>query len=390
VPGLRAIDCSLALAVALGPLACSGGHTRPPFADDGLGAKSSTPRNSGPSIIVTKPEASGGGGCGQTVDLPVQRPNFYFVLDFSGSMNDIMPDSGGQTRLTASREAVHLMLREVGSKVNFGAALFPDPESDGCSAGKEIFPMRVGDEAQEAGEDSPALDGLMSALRRHSASGGTPVSPTLAALRGQLSELTGQTYVFLVTDGAPNCNLDVPCDSDMCIANIEGARFDDGTRCDDSLNCCTPDLFPDLCLDESGSTTELTKLSAIGIPSFIVGMPGSETYATTLERMADAAGTARKDSPRAYYGVKDAAGLAATLADLGRLVLAECELNLTVPAARREHVQLLADGDALSVESDWEWSSDASILLLGDTCDRWKAGEFQRIRLQETCRPDVL
>jgi hypothetical protein len=386
------LRCATSLGLlSLYAFGCSEAHERPPFASDQVLSDAGRAQGGkGSDLIVTQP-TSEGDGCGQTVELPVQRPNFYFVLDYSGSMNEVMPESGGQTRLAAAREAVNLMLRDVGSQVNFGMALFPDPSSgDECAPGQEVFATRTGDGATSSGEDGPALTSFMSALRRHGAGGGTPVAPTLAQLRDSIAALPGQTYVFLVTDGAPNCNLEVPCGADLCIPNIEGAMFEDGTRCDAQLNCCAPDILPAMCLDEPGSVAELEALAEAGVPAFIVGMPGSETYANTLDRMAEAAGTPRSDGPHAYYSVNDTTELATTLARLGRSVFADCALQLSVSAARREQVQVLADDLELELDTDWEWSTDSTVILLGETCERWKVGDFAQIHLQENCRPEVL
>src|SRR5262249_39088811 len=131
--------------------------------------------------------------------------------------------------------------------------------------------------------------------------GGTPTAATLRALAPRLTALSGRTFVILATDGGPNCNPDSACGADRCMINIE--HQSDSCTPGGTLNCCASDLFgPRNCLDDDATSAAIADLARAGIPTFVIGVPGSVPYAAALERMAVAGGTALAESPR-YYRV---------------------------------------------------------------------------------------
>src|SRR5690606_2047801 len=103
----------------------------------------------------------------------------------------------------------------------------------------------------------------------------------------------GKTFVVLLTDGAPNCNLSRSCTAKDCIPNLEGVAFSDGTTCNADFNCCAPDWFPHLCLDGDPTLDELTRLAEVDVSTYVIGLPGGNAYADLLNRMAIAGRTAR-------------------------------------------------------------------------------------------------
>ena len=325
--------------------------------------------------------------CQTTIELPVVRPNFYFVLDASASMLASMPGAEHQTRYEAATAAIATMLRGVQTRVNFAATVFPAPSEGSCAAGEELFKLRAGD-GQGNTSTGPALESLLYRLKRTAPNGGTPISPTLANLHERLAKMAEPTYVFLLTDGAPNCNLEQPCEAEQCILNLEHASFDTGLACDDSFNCCAQDIFPHMCLDEDDTITQLADLADVGVPAYVIGMPGSATYAGVLDRMSDAAGTARTDSERHYYQVDDAQALAQTLVDLSTEILVDCKLPLHAPPSDKADVRVLAGGESIATE-DWQWLDEQTVELLGVTCERWQAGELPVVRVQEDCTGSI-
>src|SRR5690606_29353108 len=119
-----------------------------------------------------------------------------------------------------------------------------------------------------------------------------------------------------------------------------------------------------------------------------IGMPGSSTYATVLDRMAEAAGTARDDSERRYYQVEDADQLVTTLTELSSRVLVDCSVVLHAPPRDRSLVSVQA-GERDVAASDWQWLDEQTVELLGQTCDLWQAGELPLIRVTEQCTSPV-
>lgn len=374
-------------------LCACGGDPRPPLAGDFDSRRGGPPPITGDDtgssaddapLIVADDEGEGA-HCGETTtELEIERPNFYFVLDSSESMLEPMPDSAGVTRHLAARRAVTDMLRAVGHRVNYGAALFP--EGGGCEPGSEVFPVRPGDPKGADGNDGPVLDGLAFTLRKYSPAGATPVAATLRALTPALQDLEGETSVFLLTDGGPNCDLAEPCSPSQCILNIEGYRLEDGRRCDEELNCCGPEFSPHLCLDTDDTEAALADLAALGIRSYVIGIPGSEVYADVLSRMAVAAGTAR-EAGVPYYQVDDAAALALTLSELGQELAVSCEFDLGEPPKSPERVTVVLDGEPLaSAETDgWKWKTDAVVEITGSACRDWKHGKILKVQVFEGC-----
>jgi hypothetical protein len=191
--------------------------------------------------------------------------------------------------------------------------------------------------------------------------------------------------VFLLTDGAPNCDLEDTCGANKCIPNIERVDLGDGLSCDDSFNCCAPDLAPHLCLDDDDAIEATAELRELGVATYVIGIPGSEVYADVLSAMAKAAGTARKDE-RAYYAVEDTAQLAQTLSQLGEELSLSCEFELDHAPKRPDLAQVFIDDEKLSEGRDgYSWLTDRTLLLEGDACAAWQAGDIRKVQVFEGC-----
>src|SRR5438552_2090688 len=86
----------------------------------------------------------------KAIPVVVDRPNLYFIVDASlsmaGEMNVPNSDNVIPSRYDAARAAIREVLKVVGHRVSFGAALFPatDPNAS-CPPGGEIFPTQPGD-----------------------------------------------------------------------------------------------------------------------------------------------------------------------------------------------------------------------------------------------------
>lgn len=370
-------------------VACGQRDERAPLAADGY--DDGADQDPIPDMTDLIEDVEDGLACSETaIDLPFKRPTFYFLLDSSESMLETMPATGGKTRHWAARTAITEMLYAVGHRVNFGAAVFPEPGGSACAPGTEVFTTRSGERPNAAGV-SPVVDALAFNLRKLSPTGATPVSATLRTLLPDLAALGDKTHLFLLTDGAPNCDLEESCPTNRCIANIEGFSFEDGTRCDEMLNCCDVTLFPHLCLDDDDASDELAELRAAGVSTYVIGIPGSEVYASVLDEMADAAGTARLDEDTRYYRVDDVEALADTLARLGSELSLDCNFELEQEPERSALVGVFADGAELPLDDPdgWEWTSDRSIVLLGSACEDWQGGEWDRVEIIEGCASQV-
>jgi hypothetical protein len=323
--------------------------------------------------------ASCGEFCGETFLHEVSDPpNLYFVIDRSGSMGGAVPDSR-LTKYQTARAVLAELLHAIGHRVRYGAAVFPAPQNPGeCGPGLQVFPATLGALPGCDGEQDPQLGEFMRRLGAYAPEGATPTSLTLEALRPLLEELEGKTVVVLVTDGAPNCNLDAVCEADQCTLNIEGATL--GTRaCSPNFNCCDPDLsgpgMGGYCVDSGPTEAAIAALHEAGIPTYVVGMPGAEPYAALLGRLARAGGTAREGSA-GYYAVSHTSELREALYAIGTGVAIRCSIELSEPPLDRSLVNVYFDGELVPAdEADgWSWDDDARIVVNGDACQRLSSG----------------
>jgi hypothetical protein len=175
---------------------------------------------------------------------------------------------------------------------------------------------------------------------------------------------------------------------DRCIPNIDGVRVVNGPTCDDSFNCCSAAAFPHLCLDDAATNDALSKLRDADVGTYIIGIPGSETYADVLDAMASAAGSSvAREGGLGYYKVADVEELATTLTQLGQNAALSCELPLEVAPSSRKKVRVFADGGELQVDEDdgWVWLDDTHVQLQGDACRSWKRGDWEHVRIVEGC-----
>ena len=305
--------------------------------------------------------------------LLTDAPNLYFVLDRSGSMAD-------SNKWSTVRSVVAKTVTRLGPRVNVGAAIFPS-DSNSCAAGREVFSVRPGD--APAGTFGPTALGLLSSISVP-AVGGTPTGATLQVLTPKLTALAGRTFVILATDGGPNCNGKAACTADACQLNIEDSP---GCPKSGSPNCCGTAFYgPDYCLDADPTVNAVAALMTAGIQTYVIGVPGSATYAAVLDRMAVAGGTARP-TPPTYYRVDstDAAAFGDALAKIAAKITATCTFPLTdVPDPGKLNVFL--DGVALAPDPTDGWLLDGTtVQIVGAACDRIQNGDVLAVRVVAGC-----
>lgn len=339
--------------------------------------------------------------CGaQVVPVITKRPNLYFVLDVSGSMAEPIATGRTTSKLSAAKQSILAVANELGHRVNYGLAAFPsEPESgyESCLPGGEVFATKPGDPL-ECGESNggPVLDDFADVLLSLSAWGGTPLGPTLDEIEADLLLLEGVTSVILMTDGAPNCNPEASCGVDQCGPNLESAEVPSGV-CDDSYNCCDSSVvveedLPYLgvpeanCLDDDTVIEHLTALEEAAINTYVVGVPGSELFEDAMNAMATAGGTAR-DGDTAYYDVSDGDDLTAALGLIGSEIAQSCELVLDEPPDEPELLNVYFDAELIPADPVDGWSlSGDRLVLLGESCERVRAGTVAEIGLYSGCR----
>lgn len=318
------------------------------------------------------------GVCGcLELGLFVDVPNLYFVMDRSGSMQD-------GNKWSTVRSVVGGIVQRMGPRANFGAAVFPSTRSaDPCAPGIEVFAPRQGD--SPAGVAGPTTVGLLAATNVDP-HGGTPTAVTLASLAPSIAALPGRTFVVLATDGGPNCNVEASCGVDKCIPNIESAA----EQCQPNKppNCCDPSVGgPANCLDEDATVRAVDALKLAGIPTYVVGIPGSGPYSALLDRVATAGGTAR-DVPPYYYRVDsvDRAAFDQTLSQVAARATATCVIPLGKAPPDPDRVNVYLDGVVVPGDRTNGWVLDGTtVTLVGDTCDRVLSGEALGVRVVAGC-----
>jgi hypothetical protein len=297
-----------------------------------------------------------------TVEARPELANVLIVLDRSGSMYDFGPFGEGVDRWTPSVMAIESVTSALEDRLSFGLMLFGSDEECGTGA------VRVPPAIMNAMAIRTALAGSPDAQT----GGGTPTSASLERARTELMGVPGQSFVLLVTDGAPNCNPGLDSTSCRC-TNPAGCFFD-------SLNC----------LDDMRAVAAVTALAAAGIPTFVIGYD-TGMWADVMDRMAAAGDTGMTR----HLPVDDRASLESALMDIGGSVVS-CSYELSAPPGDIRYVRVTVDGamvDHESVRMDgsgWRLEGDRTIELIGADCANVQDGEPHSIEVVVECTPVII
>lgn len=254
--------------------------------------------------------------------------NILLVLDKSGSM-DSQPDGASSTTLwQAVNTALEDALESASPAVSFGLQLFPGQSVIRDCDGADCCGISGTEVDVEVGEGEEPRAAILDKLSRTQPGGGTPTAEALARAyqyytTGPGADLEGGKFVLLATDGGPNCNEGNECEAEACTLNIDG-------NCSvDPLNCCA--TTPTGCLDDENVLAQIEQLYTAGIDTFVVGLAGTEEYASQLDSFAEAGGRAREGADDKYYKVAatgSAAGLTEVLNDITRQLVQQCDVEL--------------------------------------------------------------
>ena len=346
------------------------------------------------------PELSDLSRCGTVgVQAEIRTANILLVIDRSGSMNDT-PTGFATNKWSALKTALQTALTEVADDINFGLLLYPfstaktipvDCAIDECC----LVPPAdsVVRAAVEIGTAS--VPKINAELEKTAPGGGTP---TAAALKGAYDYFTtgagaalqGDKYVLLATDGGPNCNSSLTCGADRCTPNLDGACFRNPASCCDQLGA--------LCLDDQSVIAQVSALSTAGIPTFVVGIPGTEAYANYLDPIAVAGGKpAPAGSARRYYEVSAQGGVQG-LVDVFRTITTQlvrsCDIVLTTSPPDKDKVNVAVDCKIVPQGQDgaFEWEIDTTtdpptLRFKGMTCANIQQNGADRVDVVYGCPP---
>ncbi len=380
--GAAVIAASLLLALALAAGGCGTSHAPRIIGgpEDNLPAGPSSGSSGGfnaddhPTFKCSDLKREDGSTC-ECVESELEGdpPNVYFVLDRSGSMSI-------DNRWFFVQGNVLATVRALGPRVNVGAAVVP-AGSQQCAAGKEVLAVRRGDPASTSGRDGPTTTALAQAISIPTG-GGTPIRSTIEALSPRLRSLPGNTFVVLATDGGPNCQ-SIACQAATCILNVESVN---GCK-PGGANCCLGEQAIS-CLDAEATEVAVRALAGAGVKTYVLGIPGSASYAPLLDKLALAGGTARPTVPYYYRVDSTGAELTTALKKIAGQILARCQFDLkTAPDPASVNVYL---DDKLLPQEPGNWRLEGkTVTLTGAACDRVMAGDVLAVRVVAGC-PTVL
>jgi hypothetical protein len=120
---------------------------------------------------------------------------------------------------------------------------------------------------------------------------------------------------------------------------------------------------------------------------FVIGIPGSAPYASLLDDLAVAGGTAQPTSPK-YYRADSASQtqLLTTIRKVAAKILATCEFKLKQAPDAPDNVNVYLDEKVLPKDpvNGWKIEGD-TVTLLGTTCDQVKNGDVLDVRIIVGC-----
>lgn len=333
--------------------------------------------------------------CGVTsVEATFSAANVLLVMDKSSSMDD-QPAGFELKKWDALKAALEPALRAAEERVNFGLVLYPFDEQqaipldcyEGCCAMPDGSAAIRVDIDPSVGTSSKIIEALDAAAP----GGGTPTAAALdAALTyfeaGAGKHLQGDRFVLLATDGGPNCGTnDAVCDPDHCTPNLDGL-------CPSTVeNCCVGE--GSYCLDDAAVVEKLQALAAIGVATFVVGIPGTERYADYLNAFATAGGVPRSGKPPYYYAVSAEGGveeLARTFADVTTHLVRSCSIELGGNVRDKKLLNVAVDCEVVPFADGDGWDVDpkdsARLVLGSEACDRVEQVGARRIDVVYGCQ----
>jgi len=356
--------------------------------------------------LLTKLNPGEPGVCSQSnTAAEFRQINMLLVVDKSGSMGT-QPTGFAKTKWVAAGEALKGALKPDDSLISYGFLLFPylagSTAALTCEMANGAQAVNIG--VGPAPDTVPQINQLMLDTLP---SGGTPTATALAAAfdyytRGAGASLVGSKYVLLVTDGGPNCNSSVVCDPETCTANLDhnpsSCGANPGTaNCCDIKNQVTGRPNPQsLCLDDAAVVEQLRGLAAKDINTFVVGIPGSEAYASYLDTFALEGGVPVSDPAKAhkYYEVTGESGLAEAFNTITTTLVRSCVVPLEKEPLDLSNINLAIDCTPVPQMSagvrNWHYDAAQQVIVIeGANCTRIEKSGVQRVDVVLGCPPFI-
>jgi hypothetical protein len=270
------------------------------------------------------------------VTQQVNPANIMVVMDRSGSMEG--------EKWEETQAAISAVLGSFDQFIHFGLFLYPQKGSS-CVQTPILdvpFGLNQGD----------ALVAKMAAM---GTGGGTPTAGALGAAAQVFmsTPLVGDRYVIVATDGQPTCLIDCAvCPSAFC-----------------PLGICEACINDEPCLKKE-VINSVKQLKLQGIPTFVIGIAGSQSAKSVLNEMALIGGTAKTTDPK-YYDTANGEELTEVLASIfGSVGSCSVKLNKT-PGS----LFLIVDINGETVEKDpshqngWDLIDGDILQFYGNACE---------------------
>ncbi len=131
-------------------------------------------------------------------------------------------------------------------------------------------------------------------------------------------------------------------------------------------------------------------LAAAGIKTYVVGMPGSEAYASVLDQVAVAGLTAKTTSPK-YYSVADSDALTAALTQIGVSIAISCTIPLEAVPPDPDFVNVYLDVSLVQQDplDGWSWTDEQTVQLNGAACASLLSGNVIQVQVVVGCPTSV-
>jgi hypothetical protein len=297
--------------------------------------------------------------------LTPARPVVMLVVDRSTSMNQSFPGTG-TSKWLALRGALHGALPPWNDTLELGLHLFPEGGTNSCTvAGTPEIPPAFQN-----------VDAVLGRLDGASPGGSTPTALAIqnagAAISGIRTAGSAKALV-LATDGAPDCNANLPAATCTCVG---------GGTCAASR-----------CLDDTRTLAAISTLAASGVPTWVIGLRSSNDalFLDVLNRMADAGGRPQTGSEH-FFSATSQAALESALTEIRRQV-GDCHYLTTSVPDLGGAIELHIEGDFVPYDvtgtEGWSWidAGNGELALHGDACTRAKAVPASALSVVVTCGP---
>lgn len=295
--------------------------------------------------------------------LERRQASVLFVIDRSRSMRFSLD---GQEevpreawRWTALRNALASALPPFEHSLMMGALFFPDEQGGStCSilrtAGIDIHP------------DLRNTDAILAVLDRTEPWGGTPTYEALRRAHTYLlsrMDRTRSAHIVLATDGAPNCNPDLP--SMNCVCTFRPDPTD--PRCP-SHNC----------LDDVRTIAAIATIARSGTPVYVIGIddPSQPDLNQVLHRMAIAGGRPNTEPGQpAYYSVRSTDALVRAFTSIQRSIT-QCTFVTPSRPDNPDDIRIEVNGIPIPRDethrNGWDWTDQTfgELAFFGPACDQ--------------------